>query len=241
MLAVKILMMVGIGIPVTRLLARLAARFMKTHFSARAHMIVRKGVTYTGFSIIVVAVLGELGFHVSAIVGAAGIAGVAIGFASQTSVSNIISGLFLISERPFGPGDIVQIRSVVGTVLSIDLLSIKLRTADNRFVRIPNEDLIKTDIVNLTRFPIRRFDTFFYGPPTQDIAKTLTLLEGVAKKTAHALPGHGPVVIVDRMTETTVVFMVGIWHDPTHLTALRNQFFGEVQVAFKSENMGLSI
>ena len=76
-------------------------------------------------------------------------------FASQTSVSNIISGIFLISEQPFQVGDLIKVGETKGVVLSIDLLSIKLRTFDNQLVRIPNENLIKNELSNITRFPIR--------------------------------------------------------------------------------------
>ncbi len=70
----------------------------------------------------------ELGFKLATLLGAAGIAGVAIGFASQTSLSNIISGIFLVWEEPFQIGDVLQVGSTSGVVQSIELLSTKLRT-----------------------------------------------------------------------------------------------------------------
>lgn len=70
----------------------------------------------------------------------------------------VLAGLFLVAEKPFQTGDLIQVGQTVGEVLSIDLLSVKLWTFDNLLVRIPNESLIKTEMTNLTRFPIRRFD-----------------------------------------------------------------------------------
>jgi len=92
------------------------------------------------------------------LLGAAGILTVAPGFASQTSASNLVSGLFMIAEHPFGVGDTIRLGSIAGEVPSIDLLSVNLRTPDNLYVRIPNETMIKSEITNLTRFPIRRLD-----------------------------------------------------------------------------------
>ena len=54
--------------------------------------------------------------------------------------------------------DTIRIGDTTGEVLTVDLLSTKLRTFDNLFVRIPNETVMKAEVVNLTRFPLRRFD-----------------------------------------------------------------------------------
>ena len=117
------------------------------------------------------AVLGELGVKLTALLGAAGIVGIAVGFASQTSVSNIISGLFLISEKPFAIGDVLKVGGTTGIIQSIDLLSIKIRTFDNLFVRIPNEKILSSEVTNITRFPIRRMDIVFQVDYGQDLAR----------------------------------------------------------------------
>jgi small-conductance mechanosensitive channel len=92
------------------------------------------------------------------LLGTAGILTVALAFASQTSMSNVISGLFLIADNPFQVGDILQVGTTVGVVLEIGLLSVNLRKFDNTFVRPPNELLIKQEFWNLTKYPIRRLD-----------------------------------------------------------------------------------
>lgn len=116
-------------------------------------------VVFWGIAGVVVAdVLTQLGFDLSVLLGAAGLLTVAVGFASQTSASNVISGLFLIGEQPFSVGDWITIGNTTGEVIAVDFLSVKLRTGANLFVRVPNEVVMKTEIVNLTRFPIRRID-----------------------------------------------------------------------------------
>ena len=83
---------------------------------------------------------------------AAGLLTVALGFAAQTSASNLISGLFLLGERPFVVGDVIRLASgITGEVVGIDLLSVKIRTFDNLLVRVPNETLLKSELTNLTR------------------------------------------------------------------------------------------
>jgi small-conductance mechanosensitive channel len=103
-----------------------------------AIMVLRKLIRYLGVAFVIVVAL-----NLGAILGAAGVAGIAIGFAAQTSLSNIISGFFLIGERPFELGDVIEIDGISGTVDTIDLLSLTLRTFDNRSVRIPTKPSLR--------------------------------------------------------------------------------------------------
>ncbi|HBQ61673.1 MAG TPA: mechanosensitive ion channel family protein, partial [Balneolaceae bacterium] len=147
-----------VGLPVIFILRRWVRSFFTKKYASHYGMLAGKLVFYTGIVILIIMVMGQLGFSPAPLLGAAGILGVALGFASQTSVSNIISGLFLIAEQPFKVDDIIMINTTTGTVLSIDMLSVKLRTFDNRYVRIPNEMIIKQEVTNITKFPIRRFN-----------------------------------------------------------------------------------
>lgn len=147
-----------IGFLAASLLSRAVYKVCLKRFSPHHASLSRRLVYWLVLALFVASGLKQLGFNLGVLLGAAGVLSVAIGFASQTSVSNLISGLFLIGERPFQIGDTIQVGNTTGEILSIDLLSIKLRTFDNLFVRIPNESLIKTEVINLTRFPIRRLD-----------------------------------------------------------------------------------
>ena len=154
----RVAITVVLGLVLVRLLAVFTQRYIMKKSTPQRQMIVRKIISYTGFFLVLMGVLGELGVKLTALLGAAGIVGIAVGFASQTSVSNIISGLFLISEKPFAIGDVLKVGTTTGIIQSIDLLSIKIRTFDNLFVRIPNEKILSSEVTNITRFPIRRMD-----------------------------------------------------------------------------------
>jgi len=133
------------GFVALRIITALVGRLSRKRLTGQSAMLLRKAVFYVGAALILVLALRQLGFQLTALLGAAGIVGIAIGFASQTSVSNIISGLFLISEKPFAVGDVIKAGEHTGIVMSIDLLSVKIRTFDNQFVRIPNEKILSTD------------------------------------------------------------------------------------------------
>lgn len=139
----KALFILIVGYFVAKALSNMVMRFNFAHMSNHGQVLLKRGVLYGVLILMFISALRELGFDLSVVLGAAGILSVAIGFASQTSASNLISGLFLMMERPFSIGDVIRVEQTTGEVISIDLLSVKIRTFDNLFVRIPNESMIK--------------------------------------------------------------------------------------------------
>jgi small-conductance mechanosensitive channel len=161
-------------------------RSLAKKLSKQSMMLVNRTILYTGFTGLIMLILKELNIELTALLGAAGVVGIVLGVASQTSIGNIISGLFLISEKPFELGDIVRIGDKSGTVYSIDLLSIKIRTFDNLMLRIPNQTVISSDVINVTKFPIRRLDIMIGVAYKEDLRKVQSILENVAKNTRFA-------------------------------------------------------
>ncbi|MFT4977439.1 MAG: small-conductance mechanosensitive channel, partial [Myxococcota bacterium] len=111
-----------VGVVGSRLASELAYRITSRSGRLERAALARK-ITRAGILVLAaLTAMSELGFDLSILLGAAGVASVAIGFASQTSASNIISGLFLIAERPFSVGDIIEVGTRSGVVLEIDLM-----------------------------------------------------------------------------------------------------------------------
>ncbi len=140
-----------IGFLIARFVSNTFVRTIGARFNAHQRLVWRRGIFYFIFLLFVMASLKEAGFKLSVFLGAAGILTVALGFASQTSASNLISGMFLIGEGSFEVGDTIQItlirgHTIEGEVISIDLLSVKLLTQDNIYVRLPNEQLIRAPV-----------------------------------------------------------------------------------------------
>src|SRR3569832_2423133 len=140
----RALVIVTIGFVIARSASHALLRVLGKYLDAQQRMVLQRAAYYLLLGLFVISALRELGFSLSVLLGAAGILSVAIGFASQTSASNLISGLFLIGERPFSEGDVIKINEPTGEVLSIDLLSVKLRTFDNLYVRILKKKKNKT-------------------------------------------------------------------------------------------------
>ena len=202
-------------------------------------MIVSRAVYYLLLGLFLVSALHELGFSLSILMGAAGILSVAVGFASQTSASNLISGLFLIVERPFSVGDVITLGNTTGEVLSIDLLSVKLRTFDNLYVRIPNETVIKSEVTTLTKFPIRRIDLQLGVAYKEDISKVRDLLFEIAENNPLSLEEPKPLFIFLGFGDSSINLQFSVWAKRENFLDLKNSIQTEIKTAF--EQAGVEI
>jgi small-conductance mechanosensitive channel len=209
--AAYVLLALVFGFLLVRLFLAAAKHVARRQLPARGVDIVEKTVKYGGAALVVINASRIAGIDLSAVLGAAGVAGIALGFAAQTSVSNVISGIFLFSEKTFTPGDVINLGDVTGTVESVDMLSVKLRTADNRLVRVPNETMIKSNIVNLTHWPSRRMDLSFVVPYGADVAEIERLLLDAARETPAALASPPPFFMPDRLSPDGIAIIFGVW------------------------------
>jgi small-conductance mechanosensitive channel len=233
----RIVLTIVVGLVLVRLLAVVSQRYIMKKSTLQRQMIVRKIISYTGFFVVLMAVLGELGVKLTALLGAAGIVGIALGFASQTSVSNIISGLFLISEKPFAIGDVIRIGTTTGIIQSIDLLSIKIRTFDNLFVRIPNEKILSSEVTNITRFPIRRMDLVFQVDYGQDLARVHRILGEIANANPLSLDEPAPVIMLNDFRESGIEVMIGMWFAKIDFANLKNSIMQDISARFAAEGI----
>lgn len=188
--------------------------------------------SYGVFILFLISALRQFGFDFTVLLGAAGIVTVAVGFASQTSASNLISGLFLILERAVQPGDVVTVGGRTGEVVSIDLLSTKLRTFDNLLVRIPNETMVKSEIVAINRLPIRRFDLTVGVAYDSDLGLVQKTLLEVAARNPLCLDEPAPLLISQGFGASSIDYMLAVWAKSEQWLALRNAITREVKEAF---------
>ena len=220
-----------------RVLQAIVSRTTKKNMPEQKAQLIKKIINYTGWIIAIISVLESAGVNLSALLGAAGIAGIAIGFAAQTSISNLISGIFLISEKPFQVGDVIQVDDISGIVMSIDLLSVKLQTFDNRFVRIPNESIIKTNVTNNTRFPIRRLDVWVGVSYDSDLTRVTEVLKDIAAKNLYALDNPEPLIYIDKFDNSSINILFGVWFEQSKLVDLRNSIITDIHTRFKQEGI----
>lgn len=216
-----------------------AGRAARRYTAAQETMLAERAAFYGVLVLSLVTALQQMGFDLSVLLGAAGILTVAVGFASQTSASNLISGLFLIGERAFVVGDTIKLGNTVGEVLSIDLLSVKLRTPDNLYIRVPNETLIKAEIVNLTRFPIRRLDLQIGVNYKEDMAKVQRVLHEVAERNPLCLVEPKPLFIFNGFGESSMNLQFSVWAVRENFLELKNGIQREIKEAFDANGIDI--
>ena len=235
-----------IGFLFARIISNTFIRTVGSKFNAHQRLVWRRGIFYFIFLIFVMASLKEAGFKLSVFIGAAGILTVALGFASQTSATNLISGLFLIGEGSFEIGDTIQItlirgHTIEGEVISIDLLSVKLLTQDNVYVRLPNEQLIRAPVHNLSKFPIRRIPITLAINFHEDIIKVREVLLGVASSYPLVLADPKPAVTVTAFRESSIELLFAVWCQQSNFLKVRDEMQERIRNGFVDNQIEIPV
>ena len=176
--------------------------------------LITKAVSYVFYVLMVMYVLSCFGIKLSAIWGAAGIAGVAIGFAAQTSVSNLISGLFVVTDKAMKIGDFIDVGGISGTVDEVGIISVKIHTLDNQMIRIPNSTIINSNLKNFSAFPFRRYVFELSVDYGSDIDKTLEVLKSVPARCPTVLtddPDHEPKAVYTTLGDSGIGMNLIVW------------------------------
>ena len=225
-------LLVFAGLLVAKLSGSAVGKLMGRSSNLAYTALARRAVTWTVAGLAIASAMEELGFDLSLLLGAAGIVTVAIGFASQTSASNLISGVFLLLEGAVAVGDLIRVGNTTGEVLSIDLLSVKLRTFDNLLVRVPNESLVKSEITNLTKFPIRRVDLIVGVAYKEQLGHVREVVAAVCD--ANPLVLRDPVVVfkITGFGDSGVNLEVSAWCVKDKFLEVRTGLYEQIKAAF---------
>jgi small-conductance mechanosensitive channel len=170
------------------------------------------------YAIAVILALDILGINVMPFIAGAGVAGIAIGFAAKDTLSNLIAGVLLIIDRPFEIGDRIEVwtaptgSSTWGDVIDIGLRATKIKTTDNIVIIIPNNEIMKRDIVNYTiistKIRVRINIGISYD---SDIEKAKDLINKVAGSAAWIAKEPPPKVVVRNFGEFSVDLQLRVW------------------------------
>jgi len=220
------------GLILGKIVARSAGLLIEKRTTRHYAALASRTIFYLISTIFVVMALGELGFSLSVLLGAAGIFTVALGFASQTAVSNVISGIFLLFDHTFEIGDVIEVNGITGEVIAIDFISIKLRTFDNIYVRIPNENVMKAEVKTLTHFPIRRLDVKIGVAYKENIEQVRKILEAVAGDHYLALNEPKPLFIFLGFGDSSLNIQFSIWVSRENFIKLKCSIHEEIKLAF---------
>lgn len=193
----------------------------------------------------IILALDVLGLNIMPFIAGAGVAGIAIGFAAKDTLSNLIAGILLIIDRPFEVGDRIEIWSAPknaatwGDVIDIGLRATKIRTTDNIVIVIPNNEIMKRDIINYTtitkeirvRIPIGiAYDA--------NVKKAKELITKIALELDWVMQEPAPKVVVTNFGDSSVDLQARIWiNEPRRRMDTISYVTDRVKEAFQEEGI----
>ncbi|WP_239479940.1 mechanosensitive ion channel domain-containing protein [Actibacterium sp. 188UL27-1] len=178
---------------------------------------------------------------IGAVLGAAGVVGLAVGFAVRDTVENFIASILLSLRQPFRPNDFIEIDGDIGTVARLTSRATILISPEGNHIRIPNATVFKNRIVNYTRDPQRRF-TFDLGVDADsDLNAALTTAVDALTQLPFVL--HDPDIgaWIKEVGDSNVVLTFAGWIDQSQTDFLRarGEAIRTAKVALESADFGL--
>ena len=138
-------------------------------------------------------------------------AGLAVGLALQGSLSNLAAGVLLVMFRPFRAGEYVDLGGVAGTVLSVQIFSTTMRTADGKIIVIPNGKIIAGNIINFSREPVRRNEFIIGVAYDSDIDQVKQILTNIIQSEDRILKDREMTVRLNELGASSINFVVRVW------------------------------
>jgi small conductance mechanosensitive channel len=199
------LMIVAIGMRVVGWVASLAERSLaRANVEATAAQFLRKVAYVVLMVVLLLAALQVIGIPMTSMIAVLGAAGLAIGLALKDSLSNIASGVMLVSLKPFKVGDIVTIAGETGKVESVSIFQTRIRGADNQTIVLPNSLITTDSIINLTPDIMRRIELVVGIAYDADIGRARAVALELMHGDPRVLPEPEPNVLVYELADSSV-------------------------------------
>lgn len=159
-------------------------------------------------------VMAKFGFDIFSIVAGLGIAGLAVGWASQSTLANFIAGIVILVEQSFQVGDWIRLGDKEGRVVKISLRATQILDRDNIIIIIPNSAVASSEVVNLTSKKMIRFDVKTRIGLHADITKARSAIIKTLQKDEVVLKHPAPIATVDGIGESGINIIVRFWVAP---------------------------
>ena len=211
--------------PISRFIGHLMATFEQkvmsrtdTALDETALPMVNRFVRFLVIAVGVLLALPQVGISIAPLLGGAGVMGLALSFAAKDTLSNLIAGVLLIMDRPFKVGDRIELWNAPretgtwGDVIEIGLRATKIRNPDNLVVVVPNNEIMRRDIINYTMSGDDiRLRIPFSCAYESDIERAKALLKAVAPEVKGVKLDPAPIVIVRGFGPSEVNLQLRVW------------------------------
>jgi small-conductance mechanosensitive channel len=211
-----LILLIGLVILVERVVRRyfVTRLLRRTHLDPAMQFALARVIGYALLGLGIYVSLQMVGVNLNSLAFVAGAVGVGLGFGLQNIISNFISGLIILAERPIAIGDRVEIGGVAGQVREISLRSTTVMTNDNMAIIVPNADFITQRVTNWSyEDPRVRFRIPFGVAYGTDLPKLRKLMLEVADGHPKALKDPKPELFFVGFGESSLNFELGVWSD----------------------------
>lgn len=162
---------------------------------------------------------------------------VALGFASQNTLSNFIAGILLMIEHPISIGDVVIISDTEGYVEKISILSTHIKTYDGLVLRIPNSNVFSAEITNCVSNVARRFSYTVDISYESDAEKAIAIINEAIASHPYALSDPEPMLYVEELGAHGIQIAVRIWAPSQYWWTARTELLWEIFIALKNNDI----
>lgn len=228
---------------VARVVRSWDAPFDRITGSPMARTVVQQGIAAVVLMVGLVASLEVMnaGAVIGAVLGTAGVFGLAIGFALQDLVSNYIAGMLLGMRRPFALGDVVEVAGHTGKVTRLTMRETEMMTFDGNHVSIPNASVFGSSLTNFTRNPRRRFDFVVGVGPGESLVPAMELAVDVLRATKGVLEEPAPTAVVEALGDWTVNIHCYAWVDQAEAGFMKTKSRGIRRVKEAFDEAGIDM
>lgn len=231
----------AVTVIVSQLVRRLTVRAFGSNSERAAVRIIGRFLAYLVAAAGFVYTLSALRVQIGPLIGALGIGGIALAFALQDILQNLVAGIILQARRPIRRGDQVEIGGHQGIVRDIDLRTVLIRTFDGLDVFLPNRTVLENPIVNYTMSPTRRLSlTIGVGYDSDLEFVQQKLIEAV-----RAVPGvlcePSPAAWVTGFGASSVDFAVLMWFEAAAGSLWKVQSDAAISIKAALDGAGVEI
>lgn len=209
---VAALAIIIVGLIIARMISNAVNRLMISRkIDATVADFLSALVRYGIIAFTLIAALGRVCVQTASVIAVLGAAGLAVGLALQGSLSNLAAGVLLVMFRPFRAGEYVDLGGVAGTVLSVQIFSTTMRTADGKIIVIPNGKIIAGNIINFSREPARRNEFIIGVAYDSDIDQVKQILTDIIQSEDRILKDREMTVRLNELGASSINFVVRVW------------------------------